>query len=86
MLIFFPNLLKIDGNTHIFPTYKFIFPVKDAGPFLNFFFLPKFFDIVAMANQLPGFSISGLANIEDFFNGNISFKCKYICKYKQLII
>ena len=30
----------------------------------------------AIATQLPGFSISRLANVEDFFNANIFFKCK----------
>ena len=30
----------------------------------------------AIATQLPGFSISRLANVEDFFNVNIFFKCK----------
>ena len=28
--------------------------------------------------SIPGFSISRLANVEDFFNVNIFFKCKYV--------
>ena len=44
---------------------------KDAGPFLKVsFFVRCFFHNFAMANQSPGFSISRLANVEDFFNGN----------------
>ena len=31
---------------------------------------------LAIATQLPGFSISRLVNVEDFFNVNIFFKCK----------
>ena len=33
--------------------------------------------IFVTANQLSGFSISRLANVEDFFHVNILFKCKY---------
>ena len=40
----------------------------------------------AIANQLAGFPISGLASVEDFFNVYIYFKCIYICKYKRLFI
>ena len=34
------------------------------------------FSLFAIANQLPGFSISRLANMGDFLNANIFFKCK----------
>ena len=34
------------------------------------------FSLFAIANQLPGFSISRLANMRDFLNANIFFKCK----------
>ena len=30
------------------------------------------------SKSIPGFSISRLANVEDFFNVNIFFKCKYV--------
>ena len=30
------------------------------------------------SKSIPGFSISRLANLKDFFNVNISFKCKYV--------
>ena len=47
------------------------------------FFLKKFTsfnifysNIFAIANWLPGFPISILANVKDFLNGNIFFKCK----------
>ena len=45
-----------------------------------------FFHIFAIANQLPGFSISRLPNVDDFFNANIFFKCKYKYEYKRLFI
>ena len=32
--------------------------------------------IFVIANQLPGFYINRLANVENFFNINIFFKCK----------
>ena len=38
------------------------------------------------SNQLLGFSISRLANVEDFFHVNIFLKGKYKCEYKRLII
>ena len=42
--------------------------------FLSFSGVILIFFVVA--NQLPGFSISRLANVEDFFNVNMFFKCK----------
>ena len=39
-----------------------------------------FFHIFTVVNQLPGFSISRLANVDDFLNVNIFFNCKYKCK------
>ena len=30
------------------------------------------------SKSIPGFSISRLANVEDFFNANRFFKCKYV--------
>ena len=30
------------------------------------------------SKSIPGFSISRLANVEDFFNANIFFICKYV--------
>ena len=45
--------------------------IKHVCPFLNLFFFRCFSHIFAIANQLPGFSISRLANVEDFFNVNI---------------
>ena len=50
---------------------------KDADPFFKFYSLGIFFHIFTLANQLPGFSISRLANVEDFFNVNMFFNCKY---------
>ena len=49
-----------------------------------------FFNIFAIANQLPVFSVSRLGNVEDFFNVNIflnvnismsvnDYSLKYIC-------
>ena len=62
---------------------------KEAGPFLKISFFRCFSHIFAIANQLPGFSISRLANVEDFFNVNMFYKninvsindnsFKYIC-------
>ena len=46
------------------PSLKFL---SSSGVILTFF---------AIANQLPGFSISRLANVGDFLNVNIFFKCK----------
>ena len=43
-----------------------------------------FFHIFTVANQLPGFFISRLANVEDFLNVNVFFNCK--CEYKQFFI
>ena len=55
--------------------------------FLIFFCLVVFFfHIFAIANQLPGFSIGRLANVEDSFNVNIFHKCKYKCEYKKFFI
>ena len=62
-------------------------PSKDAGPFLKTLFFFKCFSyIYTIANQLPGFSISRSANVEDFDNVNVFFKCKYKCEYKRLFI
>ena len=64
---------------------------KDGGPFLKMsFFFKCFSHIFATANQLPGFSISRLADMEDFLmyiyfvnvNINVSinnYSFKYIC-------
>ena len=42
---------------------------KEAGPFLQIsFFFRRFSHIFGIANQLPGFSINRLANVEDFIN------------------
>ena len=30
------------------------------------------------SKSIPGFSINRLANVEDLFNVNISFKCEYV--------
>ena len=50
---------------------------KDADTFLKFSFLFRCYShFFAIANQLLGFSISGLANVGDFFNVNIFFKSK----------
>ena len=60
---------------------------KDAGPFLKIsFFFSCFSHIFAIVNRLPGFSISRLANVLDFFNVNLFFECKYKCEYKRLFI
>ena len=45
-----------------------------------------FSHIFSIVDQLPGLSISRLANVEDFFNVNKFFKCKYKREYKQLFI
>ena len=58
---------------------------KHIGTFLKIsFFFRSLSHIFAIANQLPGFSINRLANVEDFLNVNIIFKCKYKCEYKRL--
>ena len=36
-----------------------------------------------MSSSRQMFAGSRLANVEDFFNRNIFFKCKYKCEYKQ---
>ena len=56
---------------------------KDADSFLEFFFFGCFFHIFTVANQLPGFSISRLANVDDFLNANILLNCKYKCDYEK---
>ena len=64
--------------------------------FLIFFF-GCFFHIFAIGNQLPGFSISRLANVEDFLNVNYflnvnmnvsinNFLVKHICAACYLIL
>ena len=51
--------------------------------FLKISFLLSFFPhIFAITNQLPGFSTSRKANVENFFNVNVFFKCEYKCEYK----
>ena len=61
--------------------------------FLIFFSFGCFLHIFTVENQLPGFSISGLANVEDFLNVNFlivnmnvimkifSFKCIFVVCY-----
>ena len=50
---------------------------KDADTFLEIsFFFRCYSHFFAIANQLAGFFISRLANVENFFNINIFFKCK----------
>ena len=44
-------------------------------------FLPGF-----ASKQLPGFSISSLASVDEIFNVYVFFKFKYICEYKRLFI
>ena len=41
---------------------------------LSYFFFTCFSHIFAIANQLPGFYISRLANVENFFNLNINVR------------
>ena len=47
--------------------------------FINWLLIKK-----KCSKSIPGFTISRLANVEDFFNVNIFFKCKY--KNKWLFI
>ena len=54
--------------------------------FLKFLSSGFFSHIFAIASQLPCFSISILRNVEDSFNVNIFFNCKYKCEYKRLFI
>ena len=50
---------------------------KDANTFLKISsFFRCYCHVFAKVNQLPGFSISRLANVDDFLNVNIFFKCK----------
>ena len=50
---------------------------KDTDTFLKICsFFRCYFHFFAIATQLPGFSISRLANAEDFFNVNVFFKFK----------
>ena len=66
---------------------------KDAGPFLKFsFFIRCFSHIFAIANKLPGFSISRRASVEDFFNVYIFWNVNtyvsingYLLKYNYLL-
>ena len=51
----------------------------------SLFFQVSFSRIFAVANQLPGFSITRSANEEDFFNVNILIKIKYKFKYKRVV-
>ena len=60
---------------------------QKLSPFLNIYFTLRCFShSFAIANQLPGFSISRLANVEDFFDVGMLFKCKYKCEYSRLFI
>ena len=59
---------------------------KHVGPFLKISLFRCFSHIFAIANQLPGFSISRLAKCRGIFNVNIFFKCKYKCEYKRFFI
>ena len=47
---------------------------------LKFFSLGVFLHIFTLTNQLLGFR---LANVENFFNVNVFFNCKYKYEYKQ---
>ena len=42
------------------------------------------------SQSIPGFSISRLANVEDYFKENIFFKCKYVrmndCSFKYVCV
>ena len=66
---------------------------KHVGPFIKISFLFRCFSqIFAKPNQLPGFSISKLANVEGFLNVNInmnindySFKCICVVCYLNLV-
>ena len=50
---------------------------KDANTFLKIsFFFRCYSYIFLISNRLPGFWISRLPNVENFFNGNIFFQCK----------
>ena len=50
---------------------------KNADTFFKICLLFRCYShIFAVANQLPGFSNGRLANVKDFFNANIFFKCK----------
>ena len=50
---------------------------KDADTFLKFLSSSGvILTFCAIGTQLAGFSISRLANVEDYFNVNIFFKCK----------
>ena len=50
---------------------------KDADTFLIFLSSSGvILTFCAIGTQLAGFSISRLANVEDYFNVNIFFKCK----------
>ena len=55
-----------------------------AGTEICPFWVP--FSHFTVANQLPGFSISRLANVEDFLKVNIFSNCKCKCEYKQFFI
>ena len=59
------------------------FLIQDSDLFLKICFFRCFSHIFAIANQLPGFDISRLANTGDFFNINIFFEGKCKCEYKQ---
>ena len=55
---------------------------KNASSFLKIFFSFRCFSLnFATAKQLSDFSISRPGNLEDFFNVNIFFDCKYKCDF-----
>ena len=58
---------------------------KHEGPFPKISYFFKCFPL-AIANQLPAFLISRLANAEDILNVNTFFKCKCKCEYERLFI
>ena len=53
---------------------------KDADPFLKCFSFGCFFHIFTVAIQLPSFSISRLASVNEFLNVNIFSTCKDKCE------
>ena len=73
------NLLKQELKTA-----QSEFLSKDADSFLKIFSFGCFFHIFTVVNQLSRFSISRLANVEDFLNANIFLNCKYKCEYEKL--
>ena len=64
-------------------TFPENFWVKMQILFLKLFSFGCFFLIFAVANKLPGFSISRSANAENFLKANIFLNCKYKCEYEK---